>query len=188
MSTRRHDTRRNPEELSDDEESSLALKKAGVGCLVVIGIVFLIALSPLFLDSGSEESDAIVGNLSAERLVAPGMREREVLELMEKPTPPWTVLYLNEWDGGEGWRVGVPATGGAQLQLSSRGGAVDESPYYAYIFFSATDRDSDPTFAYFERVTERVFHVGRVSCTDTLAALATGGHQTGVPDGSACRP
>ena len=188
MTGRGHDARRGPRRLSEEEERSIDTKKAAVGCLVVIGIVFLIAISPLFLDSGSEEGDAIVGNLSAERLVAVGMTEREVLELMQKPTPPWTVLYLNKWDGDEVWKVGVPSAGGVQLQLTSEDGDVSQSPYYAYIFFSSTDSDSDPTFVYVERANEAVFHVGRVTCRDTLAALATGDHQTGVPDGSACRP
>lgn len=171
----------------EDEDTSRTLRKAGAGCLTFLIIVFLIAISPLFFDEGSGADAGIDDNLSAERLVEVGMSERQVLELMEKPTPPWTVLYLKQWDGGDGWRIAVPSAGGTQLQLSSREARVDASPYYAYIFFSATDRDSEPTFAYFERSSEMVFHVGRLSCAEALAALEAGNHQTGLPDESACR-
>jgi hypothetical protein len=187
-SKQRESLRGRRESPQEDEETSRSLKKAGARCLTFVSIIFLIAISPLFFDEGAGDDDGIDGNLSAERLVEVGMTERQVLQLMDKPTPPWTVLYLKHWDGLDGWRIGVPSMGGTQLQLSARAARVDESPYYAYIFFSATDRDSNPTLAYFERASEMVFHVGRLSCAETLAALDAGDHETGVPDGSACRP
>jgi hypothetical protein len=74
----------------------------------------------------------------------------------------------------------------SELRLSPDGANLDNSPYYAYIFFTAGDRGSDPTFVYFDRDGEKVIHIGRLSCDETLLALETGEH-TGVPDGSACQ-
>jgi hypothetical protein len=187
-SKQRESLRGRRESPQEEEQATRSLKKAGAGCLTFLIVITLVAISPLFFGDGSSGQDGIGDNLTARELVEVGMTERQVLELMNKPTPPWTVLYLNNWDGRDGWRVGVPATGGTQLQLSSRRAGVGDSPYYAYVFFSATDRHSEPTLAYFERASEMVFHVGRLSCAETLVALDAGDHRTGVPDGSACRP
>ena len=184
MASRQRDTLRGRRESPQDEQTSRSVKKAAAGCLTFLLFTSLIAISPLFCDAPFV-TDGIGDNLSAVQLVEVGMTEREVLERMNKPTPPWTVLYLNKWDGGDGWNVGVPTGGMSELRLSSKGATLDSSPYYAYIFFPERDRGSDPTFVYFDRDGEQVFHVGRLSCDETLLALKAGNH-TGVPDGSAC--
>ena len=184
MANRQRETLRGRRESPRDEQTSRSVKKAAAGCLTFLLFTSLIAISPLFCDD-PYVTDGIGDNLSALQLVEVDMTEREVLDLMNKPTPPWTVLYLDRWDGGDAWNVGVPTGGMSELRLSPEGANLDNSPYYAYIFFPASDRGSDPTFVYFDRDGEAVFHVGRLSCDETLRALEAGEH-TGVPDGSAC--
>ena len=185
MASRQRDTLRGRRESPQDEQTSRSVKKAAAGCLTFLLFTSLIAISPLFCDD-PYVTDGIGDNLSAAQLVEVGMTERQVLDRMNKPTPPWTVLYLDRWDGGDVWNVGVPTGGMSELRLSPDGANLDNSPYYAYIFFPAGDRGSDPTFVYFDRDGEKVIHVGRLSCDETLLALETGEH-TGVPDGSACQ-
>ena len=184
MAGRQRDSLRGARESPQDEQSTRRLKRAAAGCLTFLLFTTLIAISPLFCDA-PYVSDGIGDNLSAVEIVEVGMTEREVLDRMNKPTPPWTVLYLDRWDGGDGWNVGVPTGGMSELRLSSSGAQLENSPYYAYIFFPESDRGSDPTFVYFDRATEAVIHVDRLSCDETLQALDDGNH-TGVPDGSAC--
>ena len=184
MASRQRESLRGRREDPKDEQTSRSVKKAAAGCLTFVLFMTLIAISPLFCED-PYTTDGIGDNLSAVQLVEVGMTERQVLDRMNKPTPPWTVLYLDKWDGGAAWNVGVPSGGMSELRLSSRGAQLDNSPYYAYIFFPDGDRGSDPTFVYFDRDGEEVIHVGRLSCDETLLALETGGH-TGVPDESAC--
>ncbi len=184
MAGRQRDSLRGARESPQDEQSTRRLKRAAAGCLTFLLFTTLIAISPLFCDD-PYITDGIGDNLGAAEIVEVGMTEREVLDRMNKPTPPWTVLYLDRWDGGDGWNVGVPTGGMSELRLSSSGAQLENSPYYAYVFFPESDRGSDPTFVYFDRATEAVIHVDRLSCDETLQALEAGNH-TGVPDGSAC--
>ena len=184
MGSRQRDSLRGARESPEDEQTTRRLKRAAAGCLTFVLFTGLIAISPLFCDP-PYFTDGISDNLSAVQIVEVGMTEREVLDRMNKPTPPWTVLYLDRWDGSDVWNVGVPSGGMSELRLSSEGASLDNSPYYAYIFFPEKDRGSDPTFVYFDRDGEAVIHVGRLSCEQTLQALEAGNH-TGAPDGSAC--
>ena len=185
MASRQRDSLRGSRQSPpQDEQTSRRIKRSVAGCLTFLLFMTLIAISPLFCEEALR-SDGIGDNVGAIEIVEVGMTEREVLERMNKPTPPWTVLYLDRWDGGDGWNVGVPTGGMSEIRLSPRGAALEDSPYYAYIFFPKTDRGSDPTFVYFDRANEAVIHVGRLSCDETLQALDAGNH-TGVPDGSAC--
>ena len=186
-SRQRESLRGRRESPKEDEQTKRRVKRSAAGCLTFLTFMIAIALFPLYSPLFCEDPsvmDGIGDNLSAVQIVEIGMTEREVLERMNKPTPPWTVLYLDKWDG-DGWNVGVPSGGMSEIRLSSEGASLENSPYYAYIFFPEKDRDSDPTFVYFDRDGEAVIHVGRLSCEETLQALEAGNH-TGVPDGSAC--
>ena len=185
MTSRQRDSLRGRREKPPDPQTARRIKRGAAGCLTFVAFMTLIAISPLFCED-PYFSEGIGDNLDAAQIVEVGMTEREVLELMNKPTPPWTVLYLDAWDGGAGWNAGVPSGGMSELRLTSRGANLDNSPYYAYIFFPAEDRGSDPTVVYFDRDGEKVIHVDRLTCDETLQALETGDH-TGAPEGSACR-
>ncbi len=111
-------------------------------------------------------------NDSAEALVTVGMTAIEVTDLIAKPEPPWTMFMLKEWGEDDALRITISRPSGDPLVLTTVGGDVGESPYYALVFFSPHSRIWEPTFVYFQTRDYTVIHVGRFDCNDSLAALA----------------
>jgi len=111
-------------------------------------------------------------NHSAEEIVTLGMTAVEVNVRIAKPEPPWTMFMLKEWGEGDPLRITISQPSGDPLVLTTVGGDVPESPYYAWVFFSPHSRIREPTFVYFQARDDTVIHVGRFDCNDTLVALA----------------
>ena len=85
MASRQRESLRGRREGPKDEQTSRSVKKAAAGCLTFVLFMTLIAISPLFCED-PYSTDGIGDNLSAVQLVEVGMTEREVLDLMNKPT------------------------------------------------------------------------------------------------------
>ena len=96
----------------------------------------------------------------------------EVKGLIAEPEPPWTIFRLKEWGEGDDLRIKISQPSGDQLELTTVGGDVPQSPYYTWVFFSTYSLIWQPTFVYFQAGDDRVIHVARFDCDDTLAALA----------------
>ncbi len=111
-------------------------------------------------------------NDSAESLVTVGMTAVEVKDRIAKPEPYWTMFMLKEWGEDDALRITISRPSGDPLVLTTVGGDVPESPYYAWVFFSTHSRIWLPTFVYFQARDDTVINVGRFDCNDTLAALA----------------
>jgi len=111
-------------------------------------------------------------NDSAEDIVTVGMTAVEVKDKIAKPEPPWTMFMLKEWGEDDALRITISRPSGDLLVLTTVGGDVRESPYYARVFFSLHSRIWEPTFVYFQTRDDTVIHVGRFDCDDSLAALA----------------
>lgn len=186
MSIKQFEVREEPDQ--EKEETSRKTKRSGAGCIVFIAIITFFAICvPRIFNENSDHTNLIEGNLTAATLIHVGMSERDVLERMRKPTPPWSVLYLKQQDQTVTRNILKASKDGVELNLTSMGAQIEDSPYYAYVFYPITNSESHPTFVYFERSNERVFHVGSVNCKQTLAALDLGNHQTGVPKESGCQ-
>ncbi len=136
--------------------------------------------------AGCTSEQRIGDNLDAERLVRVGMTVSEVEDRLASPEPPWMVVSLQEWTSGEQWQMTVTPDGEEPLRLTPEGADGADSQYYAYIFFPTFTAASAATVVYFERSNETVFHVARLPCADTLAALTMGGEGAGMPVESAC--
>ena len=111
-------------------------------------------------------------NDSAESLVTVGMTAVEVKDRIAKPEPYWTMFMLKEWGEDDALRITISEPTANPLVLTTVGGDVPESPYYAWVFFAPHSRIWEPTFVYFQARDDTVIHVGRFDCDDTLAALA----------------
>ena len=112
-------------------------------------------------------------NDSAESLVTVGMTAVEVKDRIAKPEPPWTMFMLKEWGKDDAIRITISRPSDDDpLVLTTVGGDVRGSPYYALVFFSPGYLIWEPTFVYFQARDDTVIHVGRFDCNDTLAALA----------------
>ena len=111
-------------------------------------------------------------NDSAEDIVTVGMTAVEVKNRVGEPEPNWTMFMLKEWGEDDALRITISQLSGDPLVLTTVGGDVPESPYYAWVFFSPHSRIWDPTFVYFQTRDDTVIHVGRFDCNDSLAALA----------------
>ena len=114
----------------------------------------------------------ITDNDSAKDIVTVGMTAVEVKDRIAEPEPSWTMFMLKEWREDDAIRITMPRPGGDPLVLTTVGGDVPESPYYAWVFFAPHSRIWEPTFVYFQARDDTVIHVGRFDCNDTLAALA----------------
>ncbi len=114
----------------------------------------------------------ITDNDSAEDIVTVGMTAAEVMDRIAEPEPSWTMFMLKEWREDDAIRITISRPGGDPLVLTTVGGDVRESPYYALVFFAPHSRIWEPTFVYFQARDDTVIHVGRFDCNDTLAALA----------------
>lgn len=114
----------------------------------------------------------ITDNDSSEDIVTVGMTAVEVNDRIAEPEPSWTMFMLKEWREDDAIRITISRPSGDPLVLTTVGGDVRESPYYALVFFAPHSRIWEPTFVYFQAGDDTVIHVGRFDCDDTLAALA----------------
>lgn len=186
MSIKQFEIREEPD--PEKEETSRKTKRSGAGCIVFLAMITFFAICvPRIFNENSDPTNLIEDNLSAATLIHVGMSERDVLEMMRKPTSPWSVLYLKNQDQPVTREVLKVSKDGVEFNLTPVDAQIEDSPYYAYIFYPIANSESQPTFVYFERSNERVFHVGRVNCKQTLAVLDLGNHQTGVPEESGCQ-
>ena len=112
----------------------------------------------------------IKDNDSAEDIVSVGMTAVEVRDRIAEPD--WTMFMLKEWAMGDALRITISQPSGDPLVLTTVGGDVPVSPYYAWVFFSTYSRIWQPTFVYFQAGDDNVIHVARFDCDETLAALA----------------
>ena len=95
----------------------------------------------------------------------------EVKDRVAKPEPPWTMFMLKEWSEDDPIRIPISRPGDDPLVLTTVGGDVRESLYYAWVFFSPHSRIWEPAFVYFQAREDTVIHVGRFDCNHSLAAL-----------------
>ena len=114
----------------------------------------------------------ITDNDSAEDIVTVGMTAVEVKDRIAKPEPYWTMFMLKEWGEGDALRITISEPIANPLVLTTVGGDVPESPYYAWVFFSPGYLIWEPTFVYFQAKDDVVIHVAPFDCNDTLVALA----------------
>ena len=146
----------------------------------------LLSIFPLLVFLACSGASTIDGNLDAARLVEPGMSFTEVSELIASPRPPWTLLMLTTESRSGRPTVSVSSASNTLTLTPELVDLSEDAPYVVWIFFPKVTASSRPTFVYFDRDSERVIHVGRMSCDDTIALLAAGGQHTGLPLGAAC--
>ncbi len=101
----------------------------------------------------------IKDNDSAEDIVTVGMTAVEVKDRIAEPEPPWTMFMMKEWSEGDALRITISEPTANPLVLTTVGGDVPESPYYAWVFFSPYSRIWEPTFVYFQAKDDTVIHV-----------------------------
>ncbi len=111
-------------------------------------------------------------NDSAEDIVTVGMTAVEVKNRVAEPEPYWTMFMLKEWGKDDALRITISEPTANPLVLTTVGGDVPESPYYAWVFFSPGYLIWEPTFVYFQAKDDVVIHVAPFDCNDTLVALA----------------